>query len=203
MIRHVFYINLTKRVDRKEHFLSEYAKSGLSPDILTRIEGHDLPNGHLGCSLSHIDALTMALEKGPGWFCIFEDDFVFRRPEMFLTDVDFALASIPNLDVLMLSQGCSQYSTFAACTDPRYKRILSTYSSSGYVVNSAYLPVLLANFREGAALQKKDPKTKHHLDMYVKPLQSRDSWYGFQRGLGHQIVGYSDTLHKMINPLLD
>ena len=72
----IFYINLEKRADRKEHFLEEMKKFCVDESKIVRIDAVYNTNGALGCTKSHIKALEQFMAN-PAWLTciIFEDDF--------------------------------------------------------------------------------------------------------------------------------
>ena len=58
-IDHIFYINLDKRVDRKELFESELTKYDLTAERFTAIY-YPPPKGIVGCGKSHLQVLELA-----------------------------------------------------------------------------------------------------------------------------------------------
>ena len=56
-INHAFYINLESRPDRKQHVERELMKVGIKAKRFNAIR---LPNGALGCSMSHLRCLETA-----------------------------------------------------------------------------------------------------------------------------------------------
>ena len=80
-IKNVCYINLVERTDRKEH-----VKQQLSSVKLTQVERFNaikLPNGALGCSMSHLKCLQFAKERKLDHVLIVEDDITFLNPLVF------------------------------------------------------------------------------------------------------------------------
>ena len=77
----VIYINLDKRVDRKEHILNELKKIGV--EDATRFKAIELENGAVGCSMSHLKCLETAKENQWPHVLIVEDDIKFLDPELF------------------------------------------------------------------------------------------------------------------------
>ena len=60
----IYYINLDKRHDRKEHFERQIALLGINTLNVTRVSGVDKPGfGPLGCGLSHCKALEAFIES--------------------------------------------------------------------------------------------------------------------------------------------
>ena len=80
----IAYINLKHRKDRKNHILKELKRLKVDKKKLHRVEARFTPfNGHLGCALSHIDALDFAIKKNLNNILILEDDCFF------IDDVNF------------------------------------------------------------------------------------------------------------------
>ena len=80
-IKHIFYINLEKRTDRKEHVEKELEKIGIYG--AERFNAISLINGAIGCSMSHIKCLETAKKNNWSHVLIVEDDIQFLNPELF------------------------------------------------------------------------------------------------------------------------
>ena len=79
-IKHTFYINLTSRPDRKQHVEEQMKSLDL---IANRFNAIKLPNGALGCSMSHLKCVeTAKVNKWPH-LLIVEDDIKFLDPRLF------------------------------------------------------------------------------------------------------------------------
>ena len=59
-IQHAFYINLESRPDRKKHIEQQLNLLGINADRFNAIK---LPNGALGCSMSHLKCLEIAKQN--------------------------------------------------------------------------------------------------------------------------------------------
>lgn len=79
-------INLKRRPDRLTAALAEFARIGVSPRVVTAVDGHALPlpdawkaagAGAYGCSLSHRRVLEDAIAAGQTEIAVFEDDVTF------------------------------------------------------------------------------------------------------------------------------
>ena len=85
-IDHIFYINLDKRVDRKELFEAELVKYGLTAERFTAIY-YPPPMGIVGCGKSHLQVLELAKLRKYKNVLIFEEDFYFTEPKHILYDI--------------------------------------------------------------------------------------------------------------------
>jgi SAM-dependent methyltransferase len=195
------YINLTHRVDRKDHIEGQLKAANVSAETIHRIDAvYRKGFGSLGCNESHIKALEMALTH-PEWtyIAIFEDDFTFRDPAGFRTKVATILQNAKP-DVLMLAQGIEELDIVATrLRDIRKVRFAKT--TSGYIIHASYIPILLKNFRECRELSVEvgSWKKEYCLDTYWRRLQERDRWYAFIPSIGYQCESYSDITCVTIN----
>lgn len=72
------YINLDSRPDRNTHVIAELQKIGcVAPERVAAIE---MKSGALGCALSHLKCLNLAVERGWSRVFICEDDITFLDP---------------------------------------------------------------------------------------------------------------------------
>ncbi len=85
----VYWINLQRSADRREHLLKNFHEKGI---IHRRIEAVSHEKSHIGCCLSHITAIYTAWSNGNEYALICEDDVdfflgveVFQRIEQILT----------------------------------------------------------------------------------------------------------------------
>ena len=159
----ILYINLESRPDRKEHFLSEITKLCNDPSKIIRIDAVRCDLGMLGCSFSHIKALEL-FESNPSWntCMILEDDFTFRNDS--LNDNNVQLSSFfkefPSWDMLTL--GFNPTSAILESTPiEQVKKVLHTWTTSGYCVTKSFLPKLKQNFIESSSLLSNYGKRSH------------------------------------------
>jgi GR25 family glycosyltransferase involved in LPS biosynthesis len=175
-IKHGFYINLQSRRDRREHVETQLQAIGLQ-NVVERFNAIKLPNGALGCSLSHLKCIETAKENKWEHILIVEDDIHFLDPSLFVQQINqFFKNKNNNFDVVLL----------AGNNMPPYKKIDNTcvqvshcQTTTGYLVLSHYFDVLIENLREGIKNLIKEPN-KHLLfaiDMYWFQLQRKDTWY--------------------------
>jgi GR25 family glycosyltransferase involved in LPS biosynthesis len=85
-ITNVFYINLQERIDRKAQVEQQLSKAGLTH--FNRFNAIKLPNGALGCSMSHLKCLQLAKERNLDHILIVEDDIIFLNPGIFIEQLN-------------------------------------------------------------------------------------------------------------------
>jgi glycosyl transferase family 25 len=183
------YINLDKRVDRREEILSEFKKAGIPEERTYRVSGVECTFGALGCTLAHINALKFAKEKGFKHFIVFEDDFTFVVDSETLNN-NLAKFFDLNLDyhVAMLGYNLQKTEPFNELIG--YVREAQTASS--YLVNGGYTDTLMNCLIDGS--RQLAITGKHWIyinDQYWKKLQ-HEGWYYFMTRIGVQRAGFSD-----------
>ena len=99
-IKHAYYINLERRTDRKTHVENELNKIGIKAERFNAIQ---LPNGALGCSMSHLKCIENAKQNNWDHVLIVEDDITFLNPEVFINSLNNFLSSATEFDVLLLA----------------------------------------------------------------------------------------------------
>lgn len=194
-IKHVFYINLESRPDRKHHVENELSKLGLKG---TRFNAIKLKNGAIGCSMSHLKVLENAQNTNLDHVVIVEDDITFLQPALFKTQLDCFLKNNKDFDVALI----------AGNNLPPFKVINSTcvkvskcQTTTGYIVNKHYYATLIQNIRDGIAKLLKDPE-KHvwyAIDKYWFRLQEKHNWFLITPLTVIQRADYSDIEKKSTN----
>jgi glycosyl transferase family 25 len=192
----IYYINLNKRVDRKERIEKELDKFELKYD---RFEAIETPGfGIYGCGLSHLAVLRLAKENNYENVLILEDDFTFLVSK---NEFEKQLNSFFDLkihfDVLMISYNLYRFE------NTKYEivnKVIEAQTASGYIVNKCYYdklinlyewsnPILIQTKKEGIYAN----------DQIWKQLQRIDTWYCFTTRIGKQAPGYSDNMEKFVN----
>jgi len=194
-IKHSLYINLEERTDRKEHAEKQFASIGIN---VQRFQAIKMPNGAIGCSMSHLKCLQTAYDNKWEHLLICEDDITFTNPELFSKQLNSFLKTHKKWDVVLL----------AGNTMPPYQQIDHTciqvqkcQTTTGYIVNGHYIKTLLDNVKMGLTYLIKNPK--NHLlfaiDKFWFHLQKRDTWYLIIPLTVIQLPGYSDIEKKDTN----
>jgi glycosyl transferase, family 25 len=196
-ITNIFYINLEHRLDRKEHVESQLDSIGLKG---TRFNAIKMPNGAIGCSMSHLKLLQLALKSGLDHILIVEDDILFLDPLLFSSQLDKFLQKhdSKSWDVIL----------FAGNNMPPYEKVDETcvkvsqcQTTTGYLVNGHYIEKLLNNVKMGLTNLIKEPQShaKYAIDKHWFSLQNTDNWFLITPLTVVQREDYSDIEKKVIN----
>jgi GR25 family glycosyltransferase involved in LPS biosynthesis len=172
-IQHTFYINLLSRPDRKQHVEEQLNIIGIKAERFNAIK---LPNGALGCSMSHLKCLETAKANGWSHLLIVEDDIKFLNPELFKNQLNQFLKNHSNWDVVLI--GGNNIPPYQK-VDDTCVRVFSCQTTTGYMVNGHYFDTLIENFRQGIKqlIQSPEKHIIYAIDKYWFQLQKRDNWY--------------------------
>lgn len=193
----ILYINLDKREDRRREIEEEFKKMNIPLSKITRIPAIYRPNGAVGCTLSHIKALTSVLHTDDTIksVLVLEDDFTFTD------DHDLVQTSIRKLfetyrddwDVVLLSYYVKKRKAHLQST--LLSVSLDAGRTDGYLVRKSYIPKLLENYYESSLmLEQTGMHWIYAIDMYWSRLMEKDQgrWLYFIQPLGYQRESYSD-----------
>lgn len=193
MLENIFYINLNRRTDRKEMVEKELFK--LSPTSkITRIEACERKEGTLGCTLSHIKALTLAMELNLPHICIVEDDIKFTNVELLLTQMEKFKTSCLEWDVLLL---CGNVQRPFYQIEDYCLHVTRSLSTAGYIVKQSYYETLLKNFINGFSGLLNGEGYEYKIDVHWQHLQMQDNWFILYPLTVTQYAGYSDVDEKI------
>lgn len=188
-IEKVVYINLEHRTDRKEQIETELQKV-FPVDKIVRFNAIKHERGGIGCSMSHIGALELAIKNNWKNVLIVEDDMEWL-------DIPNRYSIVENLiklphDVVMLSGHEVNYHT-------RTYKLYNCCARTSYLVESHYYSTLLNNFKEGLELLQKEFKSPHRGDRYWNRLQQRDRWYIVMPQICKQRTSISDIEKQAVD----
>jgi len=191
----IYYINLEKRSDRKDEFLDNYNE--VDETRIVRIKAHYYPeNGAVGCLMSHVNALNVALKDKRGEnILICEDDFTIKDMVYCNKMLDLLFENFPNWDVVMLGQNTIRHEDTEIKTKQNEKiiRILESQTTSGYLIKKRYIPRLLEIYeRDLKEFFKTGVWKNYFVDQSWKVLQPTDNWYSFKPTVGVQRKSFSD-----------
>lgn len=191
-IKNVLYINLETRVDRKNHIEQELKKINLNGSRLDAVkidkENHSkfkhsrLKQGAIGCTLSHIKCLEIALEHNYNHIMILEDDAEFIYPELLRDKINNFLETCREWDFVFISG--NNYGLYEQINE-NYIKVKNCLTTGCYIVNGHYIKTLLNNMKE--SLVKEYP-----VDAYFCSLQCIHNWYLLTPVLCTQRDDYSD-----------
>jgi GR25 family glycosyltransferase involved in LPS biosynthesis len=200
----IYYINLDHREDRKTELTEELNRMGVPSGKVVRISAVlNKEYGDVGCSMSHVKTMNEFVKSGKHNCIIFEDDFEFSESKevVYKKMNDFFDSGI-EYDVCMLSANTIENK------QTKYdfvKKVISSQTASGYMVNQKFAKTLLTNFEEGVKMlktkkNKEDPERGQYcVDQYWKKLQPKSNWYEFNPKLGKQRKSHSDIQGGMVD----
>jgi len=196
-IRHVVYINLDHRTDRKEEVEKELA----SIDVLTlatRFNAIKAKYGRIGCTLSHLKCLETAKANKFPHLMLVEDDIQFLKPSIFTEQLDRFLASGVEWDMILLAG--NNMPPYTRVNDSAIK-VTQCQTTTGYIVNGHYYDTLISNIREGLVNLMWNPHEHFYyaIDKYWLSLQNKDNWFLITPLTVTQRESYSDIEQRTTN----
>ena len=192
---HIYYINLDHREDRNEEFLSEMKALGIPNEQITRVSAiYNEECGALGCSQSHAKAIKLFLDSPHERCIIFEDDFVPKKEEWVSFFEKMKAYPTEGWDLIQLSgnilDGCET-------SIPFLRKAFHVQTSSSYLLQKRFAPILLENIQEGARALKAKYSDLFCIDIHWLPLQIKSLWFISEPVLGYQRESYSDILKRV------
>lgn len=189
------YINLEHRKDRNESVLKELSKINIqNPERFNAIE---MKNGAIGCSLSHIKCIEIAMKRNYDYIMICEDDIEILNPSLFVENINKFLNSQIEWDVVLIAG--NNMIPYNFVTEYCIK-IYNCLTTTGYIVKNKYFSTLLNNYKEGVTkLMKEQSNSSYKIDKYWLSLQNKDNWYMIIPPTIIQKEDYSDIEKKVTN----
>jgi GR25 family glycosyltransferase involved in LPS biosynthesis len=197
----IFYINLSHRTDRKEHFLSEIKKLCSDETKIVRIDATHHSVGIIGCAKSHITALE-TFQANPEWktSIIFEDDFTFHSDNIEHNNrlLRTCITTFPNWDVISLAYNHNKDFNYSHTSEPSIKKVITHQTTSAYCITKRFLPILYRVFIESYTGLYREGRTVHEFcpDIYWHRIQAPSNWYCIFPALGYQYGNHSDIENK-------
>lgn len=171
-IKHIYYINLNSREDRRKHIEKQLEKVGLNAHRFPAIK-HNV--GTLGCSLSHLTLLKYAKYNNLDHILILEDDVLFMDPTLFVNNLNTFLSHKIDYDVLLLAgNNMGQYTKI----NDHCVKITNCYTTTAYLVKENYYDKLIDNIEQGIKLliSNTEKSNLYTIDSYWSNLQIKDNW---------------------------
>ena len=195
-IEKILYINLEKRPDRRAQMEAQFRSLGIPPEKIVRIEAVPNALGALGCTRSHIKALSWAKSQQLKNVLILEDDFDFI-PQHLARNLDYLSGFVNEpWDVIMFSAN-------PRILEPHNQmimRVRCALTTAGYLVHQRYFDTLLENYYQSSSLLEQSRAGHFHaLDVWFQPLQRRDAWFIFIQRMGLQRASFSDVENRYVN----
>lgn len=177
----IVYINLAHREDRKQSILAEMSSVGVPEDKIERFDAIKMQNGAIGCTMSHIAVLEMAIEKGWMNYIVVEDDMQWMN---FSTAYGTLSQCYDDYDVVILGGSVPQF---------EQDKLVYCQTTTGYLVRKEYYYTLLNNFQTGLNnLLSTGNRPRFAIDMYWNHLIKKDNWTLLRPCLVSQKPGHSD-----------
>ena len=199
-IKHVFYINLEHRLDRKNHVEEQLKNIGIQN--AQRFNAIKLPNGNgaIGCSMSHLKCLEIAKKSGWDHIMIVEDDITFLNPFLFVKQLNQFLSLHPEGWDVILIAGNNASKSYTSVDDTCIK-VDKCQTTTGYIVHSHYYDILIENIKHGInhLLREPDKHVLYAIDKYWFTLQEKHSWYLIIPLTVTQREDYSDIEKRRTN----
>lgn len=196
-LKHTLFINLDYRVDRREHAMEEFATLGIE-NTVERFPAIRTTAGNVGCTMSHIKCLEIAIKRNYPHIFICEDDIHFTNPQLFQENLTKLYNDQIPWDVLVVGgNNCPPYSKI----NDYCVRVFNIQTTTGYIVKQCYYETLLANFKEGVKLLLRNPdmKKQYSIDIYWKSLQMTHQWLVLIPLTVTQYEDYSDIEDRQVN----
>jgi hypothetical protein len=184
----VIYINLDHRTDRKEQVEKEL--SIFPTEKVLRFEAIKHAKGGIGCSLSHIGALELAIQNNWKNVLIVEDDLQWRNFEKGVKI--FESLVVNPFDVILLSGHNVSY-------NKKTYKLTECCARTAYLVNNHYFQTLLTNFKDGVACLQRHWSNHNRGDRYWNRLQKKDNWFIVMPQMCMQRPSFSDIEKKNVN----
>jgi len=184
----IVYINLSHREDRKQQILSEFNRVGVPEYLIERFDAIKHERGAIGCTMSHIAVLKLAIERGWKNYIVLEDDIQWNNFETGYS----ALSQCYDQHDTVIIGGCF----------PKFQnnKLIYCQTTTGYLVNNHYYTKLLANFEEGLSnLLSTGIVPQFAIDIYWNRLIHSDNWGIIRPSLVVQRPGFSDIEKRHVN----
>jgi GR25 family glycosyltransferase involved in LPS biosynthesis len=192
----VYYINLDNRTDRNLFIQNQLTKIFSNVVRISAEDGKKITNNYnissmVGCVLSHIKTLKLALENTEDNVFVFEDDFEIegdieenKKRILNLLNLDFNIIllsyHIPMVKINNIRNGIADVS--------------NGQTTSGYLIKKSFIPVLIDNLENSLKnLILTGDLSSFSLDQYWKLLQNQDNkFYCSIPRIGKQRDDFSD-----------
>jgi len=194
-IKHAFYINLLSRPDRKQHVERQLQSIGISAERFNAIK---MPNGAIGCSMSHLKIMETAKANNWDHVLIVEDDILFTNPNLFVQQFNKFLSNHKDFDVVLIAgNNLPPYKTI----DDTCVQVTHCQTTTGYLVQKHYYDILIKNYKDGILNLIKEPHNHnlYAIDKYWFNLQAIHKWYLITPLSVTQREDYSDIEKRPTN----
>jgi hypothetical protein len=194
----ILYINLDSRVDRRLLFLKECERVGVPANRLHRIDAIlNEKRGAIGCTRSHIQALTYAIDNNLNNILIFEDDVNF------IENLKTIYIILKLLEDMKDKFDVVQLTAFDIKPRSPYLNFLDKCNyctmGTGYIVNKSFMKKLRDNMLKGVEKLEETNQNQYTMDHYWNTLQPVSKWYTLKNRIIYQRKSYSDNENTVTN----
>jgi len=154
--------------------------------------------------MSHMSVLkecfqTMNNEK---YVCVFEDDFMvlnMNNMEQFISDFNI-IESSDIWDIIVLTPRGKTDDSNSELFDRGFKKIIDNQTATGYIIKTAFIPVLIKNLEEAIEIMiRGENKDICAIDQFWKRLQKQYNFYYYKHIFGGQLVGWSNNENRYVD----
>jgi GR25 family glycosyltransferase involved in LPS biosynthesis len=195
------YINLDKRVDRKEHFEKNVKSQPIFSEI-ERMKAMENMDGAIGCGMSHIKALSLLKSADAPYVAVIEDDFMlFDEEALIKFIIDFnKIKDSHDWDIIVLTPRGITVPETNDMTAANFKRIRENQTTTGYIVKKSMIDILIINIKDAIRLQINGvDKNTSSIDQYWKRLQTSYRFYYYTDVFAGQLPGWSNIENRMVD----
>lgn len=179
----IYYINLDKRLDRRQHIENELRHWSAKVCRVSAVEDVQSPSN--GCSKSHFLVVQDAIYHNYTRIAVFEDDFQFLSPPP-----PAASAAAPQISFDVIQLGGRIMRDGDGDGDGLI-RVYQSLTSCGLIINRRFYNVWHKWLKEAIL-------TDIPLDMVMQKYQEQYQWYAPKIPIGKQIASYSDIEHRHV-----
>lgn len=189
----VYVINLDRRPERYESFLSEMKKYDLNG--VTRysaIDGSTLVNntsllfGELGVLLTHHNIIKECMVRNLSNVLILEDDVQFSDE---INNVSEYISKIPNDWDFIYFGGNHKYGRVPEVINDKTIKLNYTVALQCVAIKNTMFEIIDSLLT----------KQKKQVDTYYAELHDRFNAYGFQPNMAKQKIGFSDIQNRVVD----
>lgn len=147
-----FYLNLDKRIERKEAFEKRSAEIGIQAERFpaTQLSEGDVPNPlnnkdwhiKISCTYSHFEMIKEAKSRGWKNCLIFEDDCIFEPN--FIQKMKECIVDLKSVEWDMFYMGGEPNSECYSITDNLAKCTTGLYGTHAYAINESFYDKILS-----------------------------------------------------------
>lgn len=203
MIDKLYYINLDKRVDRKQHIENSVLPYIDFPkDKIERISATDHTSyNHIsqrgaGCSLSHINIWKDAINNGYKKIIIMEDDFELIGDK---NKINIVIDNLKTMKFSVCNLGYNSLSPLRETRNKGFYRCNNIQTTSCYAADVEFLKVMLPHIEQATdKLMRCEPYIINAIDQAWKVFQNREDWIVSER-IGRQRGSVSDIERRNTN----